>query len=124
MAAGGAQPVATPAPLTPPKSLAGFFTWPEYKQVKAITALMNNAHLPSDVRDFLTGALKDNRLSSLVRNNMLNALENQEKVDPNLWTALTAIITIRNRTRNGVSSRFSTWGKCTRTATAEPWRRS
>jgi len=90
--AGGAQPAATPAPLMPPKSLAGFYSWPEHKQVEAVTALMENAHLPREVRDFFTNALKDNRLSSLVRNNMLNALENQDKVNHDLWRTLAAII--------------------------------
>jgi len=90
--ASGAQPAATPAPLMPPKSLAGFYSWPEHKQVKAVTALMENVHLPREVRDFFTAALKDNRLSSLVRNNMLNALENQDKVNHDLWRTLAAII--------------------------------
>ena len=90
--ASGAQPAATPAPLMPPKSLAGFYSWPEHKQVEAVTALMENVHLPRDVRNFFTAALMDNRLSSLVRNNMLNALENQDPINHDLWRTLAAII--------------------------------
>jgi hypothetical protein len=91
--ASGAQPAANPgSPLVAPKSLAGFYSWPEHKQVKAVTALMENVHLPREVRDFFTAALKDNRLSSLVRNNMLNALENQDPINHDLWRTLAAII--------------------------------
>jgi len=79
-----------------PKELAGFKQWSESKRVKVVTEMMRDPNLSDGVKGFFKRSLHDKSLSPLVRNNMANALNTQERKDPGLYKEFLAIVDDRS----------------------------
>ncbi|MBN1515714.1 HEAT repeat domain-containing protein [Candidatus Sumerlaeota bacterium] len=70
--------------LVPPE-FAGFLDWDSRKQAQAVTERMKNPDLDPATLSFFKAAIHDPELGLLVRNNMANALLNQERKDTQLY---------------------------------------
>ncbi|MBN1516302.1 HEAT repeat domain-containing protein [Candidatus Sumerlaeota bacterium] len=83
-----APPPKTARALDPglaPPDFAGFLEWDSRKQAQAVTGRMKNPNLDAATLRFFKAAIHDPELSLLVRNNMANALLNQERKDRQLY---------------------------------------
>jgi hypothetical protein len=68
----------------------GFVDWDLGKQVDRVTEDLMNPNLPTEVILLYRELLKDSRLGDLVRNNMAEALHNQDEKSPYLHEVLIA----------------------------------
>lgn len=83
---------ATPADRKLPAGYEGFTDWASDEQVDKITRDLMNPNLPTEVVSLYREFMKNSRLGDLVRNNMAEALHNQEEKSPHLHEVLIASI--------------------------------
>lgn len=60
--------------------------------LESVTGSLSQSDLPKDIKAFYTSSLADPKISRLVRNNMAQALLNQNEKNPDLWRAFLSII--------------------------------
>jgi hypothetical protein len=83
---------ASAAPVPPPSGLEEFSRWSEERRLDAVSRLQHDRSLPAATIAFLRAELRDRSHWLVTRNNIANALLNQDPPDPTLAETFGAMI--------------------------------